>query len=142
MNSDSSHSEPVWWQEGLALLVAVLGFVACYLLVTLLLGVLHYFQGSSDSTINRIFRDVVGPYAGAWLSVSFALGWLKRSTARFVFLGFAVMMLLLIGAAMTIGLLAVQKGDVTIWSVLWAGVCLAASLFGAYQAANAEGFEL
>jgi hypothetical protein len=142
MARDSTSNDPVWWQQVLALLVAVLGFVACYVLVTLMLGVLHFLQGSADSILNRIFRDIVGPFAGAWLSISFALGCLKRSTPRFVFLGFAVTMLLLIGAAMTIGLLAVQRGDVTIWSVLWAGVCLAASLFGAYQAASAEGFEL
>lgn len=142
MDRDSVASEPVWWQQVLALLVAVLGFVACYVLVTLLLGVLHYLQGSADSILNRIFRDIVGPYAGAWLSVSFALGWLKRSTARFVFLGFAVTMLLFIGAAMTLLLLAVNRGDLTLWPVLWAGVCFAASLVGAYQAANAEGFEL
>lgn len=140
MNTEAGQQDPILWQQLFAVLLAVVASVVYYFLANLLMVALHYLQGSGDSILNRIFRDVAGPFVGAWLGISLALSCFKRSTAHFVFFGFAVAMLLLIGAALALGFLAVAHGKMSIWSVAWAAVCLAASLFGAYWAAEEKGF--
>lgn len=125
-----------------ALVVSLIVFIVAWFLSGFFLALLDEFRGLGDSWIQSVFRDVFAPWVGGYLGISAGLSWLSRSTPKFLFFGFTVTILLLIGAYLGLVGISLHHTDVSVGSFLWGAASLAASIFGAFVAAKGEGFNL
>ncbi len=119
-----------------ALIVSLVVFFIILILVGYLLMFLDNFRGPGSKWLNPVFRDIISSWIGGYAGISAATKWLKRSTLKFVFFGFSIVILLLAGAY--IGLMTYHP-NVTFWSSLWDAFGLAFSIVGAYIAARSKG---
>jgi len=137
-----SDSEVSIVHQIVALVVSLVIFIVAWFLSGFLLALLDEFRGLGDSWIQSVFRDVFAPWVGGYLGISAALSWLSRSTPKFVFFGFAVTLLLLIGAYLGLVGGNLRHINLSVGTFLWGAVSLAASIFGAFVAAKGEGLNL
>lgn len=139
LEADTNNETSVPHQIG-ALIVSLIVFVFVWLLASLLLMGLDHIRGLGNDWLQSLFRDVIAPWVGGYAGIAAGLNWLKRSTAKFVFYGFTIIVLLLIGTYLGfVGLVRAQAG-ISVASFLWGASTLAAGIFGAYKAASDKGF--
>lgn len=125
-----------------ALVVSLLAFVVIWFIAGLLLTFLQQPSGPIFDWLHSAFRDVFAPWVGGYAGLMLALGWFSKSTAKFVFIGFSVVILLLIGAYLgMVGMMRTEAG-ITVGSYLWAAATLVAGVIGAFKAASENGFQL
>lgn len=138
---ESSIDSSLLHQVG-ALLVSLSIFLLVWVVVGLLLMALDHVRGLGNDWLQSVFRDVFAPWVGGYAGVTAGLTWLHRSTAKFVFFGFSIVVLLLVGAYLGfVGTVRTQV-DISVASYVWGAFTLAAGIFGAYKAARDEGFRL
>ena len=120
-----------------ALVVSLVIFVGVWFVSALLFLVLDDLLGYDGDWWRARGHEVCNPLFGGYIGVSVALSWFERSTERFVFFGFAAVVLLLTGAYL--GWVGAVRSEVetgiSLGQMLWEAAILAAGVIGAWMAA-------
>ena len=85
------------------LLAHLLVYVSVWYLVDVLLIGVDHIRESEDEWLQGVGRDLVAAFCAGYIGAAVALRWFSRSTATFVFSGFAVLILSLAGTYIGIG---------------------------------------
>jgi hypothetical protein len=107
-----------------ALTVSLVVFVLVWFLARLLLLGLDHVRGLGNDWLQSVVQDILAPWVGGYAGVAAALYWLKRSTAKFIFLGFSVIVLLVVGAYLGVVGLARVQAEIPVWPFLWGAATL------------------
>lgn len=119
-------------------LVAIIVFVAVWILGGILFGLFDNLRGLGDDKLQALFRELVVPGAGGYAAMAAVRSWIQRENTRFVFFGFSAVVLVLVGAYVGfIGPIAGKIG-IDMWGVLLGAVSLVAAVVGAYLHAKDE----
>jgi len=114
-----------------------------YLVDVFLIG-LDHARAPGDEWLQGVGRDLIAAFCAGYIGVTAALSWFGRSTAKFVFLGFTALILLLSGTYIGVGgedlgLVEPCCGPiVTIGGMLWGTAALAVSVLGALCATRKD----
>lgn len=119
-----------------ALLIALALFVLVWMAAAILIQALDFMRGLDKGWLQSTLRHFIAPWLGGFLGVAIGLHWFKRSSARFVFFGFATAVF-----ALTVTYLAavehpMRGAGFTVAADYWLILPLGACIFGAYNAAN------
>ena len=113
-------------------LVAIAVFASVWIVGGTLFGLWDNLRGLRDDKFQALFRELVVPGLGGYAAMVVVGFWLQKANTRFVFFGFATVVLILVGVYVGfVGPLAKEIGT-DMWGVFLDAVSLSAAVVGAY----------
>ena len=124
------------------LLISLFLFIIIWFFVTLFLNFLFYLGGTDSGWFRQIFIELMAPAFAAYIGLSIGLSYLRRSTPKFIFLSFTIVMLISVGIYLGfVGALREGAG-ISVNSYLWGAANIVAGILGAFKAAKDAGLKL
>lgn len=115
-----------------ALIVAVIIFIAVWIIGGVLFNFFDSLRGLGGEKLQEIFRELFIPGLGGYLAMVSANSWFQRASIKFVFFGFTAIILVLVGAYIGfVGPLAGKIGE-DIWGLLLSILSILSAVAGAY----------
>lgn len=121
-----------------ALIVGVIVFIAVWIIGGILFNLFDSLRGLGGDKLQAVFRELFVPGVGGYLAMVSANSWFERANIKFVFFGFAAIILVLVGVYIGfVGPLADKIGE-DIWGLLLSILSIVSAVVGAYIYAKDE----
>lgn len=122
----------------LALITGVIVFIAVWIIGGIVFNLFDSLRGLGDDKLQAIFRELFVPGVGGYLAMASANTWFEKASIRFVFFGFAGIILILVGAYIGfVGPMADKIGE-DFWGLLLSIISIISAVVGAYIYAKDE----
>ena len=93
MSAAQNSPSRTFWSTALAVATSVFIFVIAWIVGGILFNMFDNFRGLGDSKLQAVFRELVVPIIGGYLAVSLSASWFGAANGRFLFFGFAAILL-------------------------------------------------
>ena len=116
----------------LGILVAMAILIAVSVIGGILFNLLDNMRGLGNDKLQAVFRELIVPYVGGYVSMSAVASWIEKANTRFVFFGFAAVTLILAGVYVGYVAPIADKIGTDFWGMLLAVLSIVVAVAGAY----------
>ena len=116
----------------IGVVVAIGVFVAVWILGGTLFGLFDNLRGLGDDKFQALFRELLVPGSGGYAAMVVTRLWIQRASTKFLFLGFSIVVLILVGFFFGYFGQVAEKIGSNMWEVFLGAVSLGAAVVGAY----------
>lgn len=121
-----------------ALIVGIIVFIAVWIIGGIVFNLFDSLRGLGGDKLQAIFRELFVPGVGGYLAMESANSWFKKASIKFVFFGFAAVILILVGVYIGfVGPIADKIGE-DIWGLLLSILSIISAVVGAFIYAKDE----
>ncbi|MFQ5853207.1 MAG: hypothetical protein ACE5JU_21825 [Candidatus Binatia bacterium] len=121
-----------------ALIVGIIVFIAVWIIGGIMFNLFDSLRGLGGDKLQAISRELFVPGVGGYLAMASVSSWFERASIKFVFFGFAAVILVLVGVYIGfVGPLADKIGE-DIWGLLLSIISIISAVVGAYIYAKDE----
>jgi len=122
----------------IALVVGIVVFFVVWIIGGIVFNLFDNLRGLGGDKLQAVFRELFVPGVGGYLAMASVSSWFERASIKFVFFGFAAIILVLVGVY--IGLVGplVDKIGEDIWGFLLSIISIISAVVGAYIYAKDE----
>jgi len=122
----------------IALVVGIVVFFVVWIIGGIVFNLFDNLRGLGGDKLQAVFRELFVPGVGGYLAMASVSSWFERASIKFVFFGFAAIILVLVGVY--IGLVGplVDKIGEDIWGFLLSIISIMSAVVGAYIYAKDE----
>lgn len=121
-----------------ALIVGIIVFIVVWIIGGIVFNLFDNLRGLGGDKLQAIFRELFVPSIGGYLAMVSASSWFERVSIKFVFFGFAAIILVLVGFYIWfVGPLADKIGE-DIWGLFLSIISIVSAVVGAYIYAKNE----